>query len=234
MPNDLGRRMKENYEGPCRHYFTRRTPVVVRVDGRAFHTFTQDFKRPFDDLLIDSMTIAALQVFGGIQGCKLAYIQSDEASFVMTDDDTLQTQGWFNYNQSKIETATAARMTMAFNRCMRLCNRVGDATFDSRAFNIPESEVANYFLWRAKDWERNSLQMYAASHFSHAEMQGKGASQLHEMLHEKGKNWAHLWDVEKNGTFLARLDGEIVVSTTIPPRYDAIASLWDDTRLDKE
>ena len=72
-----------------------RTPIVIRVDGKAFHTLTKNFYRPFDYKFIDSMVMAALALFREMQGCKMAYIQSDEASFVLTDYDQLDTQGWF-------------------------------------------------------------------------------------------------------------------------------------------
>ena len=231
MPDSLGDRIKKNYEHRQRRYLTRRTPVIVRVDGKAFHTFTRGFDKPFDLKLIDAMVFGALQVFGEAQGCKLAYVQSDEVSFVLTDYDNLQTDGWFNYNQSKIESITASCMTMEFNRAMRLCDRPGTAMFDARAFNIPEAEVANYFLWRAQDWHRNSITMYAQSFFSHRELQGKSCADMHDMLHDISKNWTtDLYDCAKNGTFIARLDGEVITSETMPPKYGAISDLWDAAR----
>jgi tRNA(His) 5'-end guanylyltransferase len=231
MPDSLGDRMKSNYELRQRRYLTRRTPVIVRVDGKAFHTFTRGFEKPFDQKLIDAMMVAALQVFGEAQGCKLAYVQSDEVSFVLTDYDNLQTDGWFNYNQSKIESITASCMTMGFNQAMRLCDRPGTAMFDARAFNIPEAEVANYFLWRAQDWHRNSITMYTQSFFSHQELQGKTCADMHEMLHGIGKNWTtDLYDFMKNGIFIARLNGEVIISETILPKYGAICDLWDAAR----
>jgi len=231
MPNSLGERMKSSYELRQRHYLTCRTPVIVRLDGKAFHTFTKGFERPFDARLMDSMLIAALNVFSEAQGCKLAYVQSDEVSFVLTDYDNLDTQGWFNYNQSKIESVAASCMTMAFNRCMRLCDKPGNAMFDARAFNIPEDEVANYFLWRAQDWSRNSITMYTQSFFSHQELHKKTGPMMHDMLHGIGRNWAtDLNDDQMNGVFIARLDGEIITSDTIPPKFNAISDLWDATK----
>ena len=228
MSNSLGDRMKNNYELRDRHYLTRRTPVMVRVDGRAFHTLTRDFNKPFDRRLIDSMVLAARELFGDMQGCKMAYVQSDEASFVMTDYDNLQTEGWFNYNQSKIESVSASHMAMAFNRCMRLCDRPAWAMFDARAFNIPEAEVANYFLWRAQDWHRNSITMYAQAYFSHNELNGKSCADMHEMLHTKDKNWARLLNDEKNGTFILRYNGKIITSETTPPKWGHINTWWDE------
>jgi len=230
MPNSLGDRMKNNYELRARHYLTRRTPVIVRVDGRAFHTLTRDFQKPFDYKLMEAMVVTAMDLFADAQGCKMAYVQSDEISLVLTDYDNLQTEGWFNYNQSKIESISAARATASFNRCLRLMSRPGDATFDARAFNIPDDEVANYFLWRAQDWHRNSITMYAQAYFSHRELHGKSCADMHEMLHTKGRNWATLLDTVKNGTFIIRRDGAIEPGDTILPKWGPIYDLWESVK----
>lgn len=228
MKNDaLGNRIKTNYEQPARHFLTRRVPVIVRVDGRAFHTLTaRHFQRPFDGKFIDAMIVAANHLAVEMQGFKLGYVQSDEASFVLTDYDNLQTQPWFGYCQNKIESISAATMTFAFARCLRLAGVNTDAVFDARAFNVPESEVANYFLWRAKDWYRNSVCMFARSVFSHSQMHGESVRDLHEMLHANGRNWAtDLMDAEKNGTFIL---GDHTTRDDIEPHFPEIDALWSN------
>lgn len=219
---NLGDRMKNNYEQPARHYLIRRMPVIIRVDGRAFHTFTRGFHKPFDQRMIDAMVMAASCVFSEAQGCKLAYVQSDEASFVLTDYDELTTEAWFDYNKSKLESISASIMTAAFARAMRLAAITTPAYFDARAFNIPEQEVVNYFLWRAKDWSRNSITMLAQAHFSHTELQGKSIPDMHEMFYSIGQNWITLSEKERNGTFLILTDEK----TNIEPRYEQIEALW--------
>jgi tRNA(His) 5'-end guanylyltransferase len=225
---DIGVRFKTNYEAPACYHLTRRTPVVVRVDGRAFHTFTRkNFKRPFDGKFIDAMVGAAMYVASQMQGFKLGYVQSDEASFLLTDYDNFQTEPWFGYRKSKVETVCASLMTAGFARCMRLCDVPDLATFDARAFNIPESEVVNYFLWRARDWQRNSVQMYARAHFSHQLLQKCSHADIHEMLHSKGLNWAtDLMGDERNGTYLVGLTER----TDILPTYIAIETLWNEVK----
>jgi len=226
MNNPLNERIQRNYEEPAKHLLTRRTPVIVRVDGRAFHTFTRGFQKPFDQRLIDAMVVSATHVASEMQGFKLGYIQSDEASFVMTDYDNLQTDAWFKYVKAKVESITASIMTAAFARCMRLANIRELAFFDARAFNIPESEVANYFLGRAKDWHRNSVSMYARSYFSHRALKGKRIPEIHEMLHSVNRNWSTgLTDEEKNGTFLVGSDAKS--HSDIKPCYNQIGPLWE-------
>lgn len=215
---DIGDRMKGNYELRHRHYLTRRTPVIVRVDGKAFHTFTRGLNKPFDDMLICSMVRAAQRCVSEMQGCQFAYIQSDEASFLLTDYATFQTSGWFDYCQNKIESVTASIYTAEFNRhCTLSC----DAYFDARAFNLPREEVANYFVWRMKDWHRNSLAMLCQSHFSHRQLHGKSRAEQHELLHSIGINWADLAPVYKNGTWVTPSG----LVTSVRPQYDEVAAL---------
>lgn len=221
----IGDRFKRNYENPYRFYLTRRVPVIIRIDGRAFHTFTRmNFPKPFSAKFIDAMLLAAREVANEAQGFKLGYVQSDEASFLLTDYDTLQTEPWFGYNKSKLESISASIMTAAFARAMRLVGVKDLATFDARAFNVPESEVVNYFLWRARDWTRNSVTMYAQAYFSHRELHGKSCANMHDMLHGIGRNWTFdLVDAEKNGTYIF---GEWERDDVVPT-FDSINALWE-------
>lgn len=226
---NIGDRMKRNYEDRYRFYLTRRTPIIVRVDGRSFHSVTRDFQRPFDMNFINSMRLAAIStlVEDGIQGFKLAYTQSDECSFLFTDYDTLETDGWFDYNKSKIETILASTFTLHFNNAIKhyYPDFVKTAVFDARSFNIPPEDVTNYFLWRAKDWERNSLSMYCRSFFSDKELHGKNRGEQHEMLHQKGKNWTtDLTPVLRNGTFITR---DLMLRDDIFPTFEDIDSILD-------
>lgn len=220
---DIGDRMKANYENRSRHELVRRMPVIIRVDGKAFHTFTRNFERPFSQRIIDAMVKGALAVAEEAQGFKLGYVQSDEASFFLTDYDDFSTQGWFNYVKSKVETIAASVMTATFNDALQ-AGRL--AHFDARAFNLPREEVANYFLWRAMDWARNSVTMYCGAFYSPKQMHAQGKADQHEMLHAVGKNWAtDLSDQRRNGTFILR-DGTL--RTDVLPTYAAVSALVDE------
>jgi tRNA(His) 5'-end guanylyltransferase len=219
--------MKTNYERRYKIGLTRRTPVIIRVDGRAFHTLTRGCHQPFDDVIMDSMAAGALRVLENAQGAKLAYVQSDEVSFLLTDYDSLHTEAWFGNDLCKIVSVSASLMTVGFNQHRQWrapFTTRGD--FDSRAFNVPEAEVANYFLWRAQDWARNSLSMYAGHFFSHKQMYGKNRHKLHEMLHGIGKNWANdLTQREKNGTFVMRVNGKWEEVRDVQPYWNQINTL---------
>lgn len=205
MADSLGDRMKKMYEDRYRISLTRRVPVVLRIDGRAFHTLTRGLNKPFDAKFIHSMVYAATKVVEDVQGAKVAYVQSDEISILLTDYDTIYTEAYFDYNLQKIVSNVASLATIHFNDYFR--ERVRPeavATFDCRAFNVPESDVANYFLWRWRDWERNSIQMLARSLYEQSRLHGKKRADLHEMCFQRGVNWADLDSRFKNGTLLVR------------------------------
>ena len=214
----IGDRMKKNYEDISRAYLMRRTPVILRLDGRAFHSLLAKAKKPYDEDFAGSMLEAVGYLAEEIQGFKCAYVQSDEVNILITDYDALQTQGWFDYNLSKMVSISAAVMSLRFNYSYETEN----AVFDCRAFNIPREEVVNCFLWRMLDWQRNSIEMFARAHFSHSQLHGKSQVDMHEMLHGIGKNWTT--DVPlrfRNGTWLI---GDIVRSDILP-KYENINSV---------
>lgn len=200
----LYQRMKD-YEQSSDFHLPKRQAVMVRVDGRAFHTFTRGMDKPFDANLMDAMVHATVETARSIQGFKLAYTQSDEASFLLTDFDNLDSQGWFDYSFAKIVSLTASLFTAHFNMHLKPPKGTGLATFDSRAFVVPLEDAPNMFVCRQKDWFRNSLSMLAQSHFSHKQLHQKKAKDMHDMLHGIGVNWTtDLSEREKNGTFVLR------------------------------
>lgn len=184
----LGDRMK-GYEEVARTTLMRRTPVILRVDGRAFHTFTRGFATPFDQVLNNAMAAVANALVQEIQGAKLAYGQSDEISVLITDYDTLMTDAWFSYGVQKMASIAASVATVAFNDSLAYKHLDKRAYFDARVFSLPREEVTNYFIWRQQDASRNSVQMLARSEFSHKQCLNKSVSQLQDMLMERGINW---------------------------------------------
>lgn len=222
----LGDRMKM-YEKIPQQGLTPKVPVIIRVDGRSFHTFTKNMKKPFDSGLSYAMIKSAENVAKEMQGFKLAYVQSDEVTFFLSDMDRIESQGWFGYDIAKLNSITASLMTVNFNHEFKeFCGNY-KPIFDARSFNLPKEEVFNVFLWRMKDWERNSLQMYARHYFSHKELNKKNKSQIHEMLHKIGKNWTtDLTFRQKNGTFIYVYEGKIKTIDILTPNYEVVSNYF--------
>ena len=116
MRDELGARMKEFYEAVPKTKLTRRIPVAIRIDGKAFHTFTRGFTKPFDEILIRTMTETMKYLCENIQGCVFGYTQSDEITLILVDYQNLNTSAWFDYEIQKMCSISASMATMAFNR----------------------------------------------------------------------------------------------------------------------
>jgi tRNA(His) 5'-end guanylyltransferase len=199
MNNSLGDRMKDNYEKRYEYKLLRRTPVIIRLDGRSFHAITQGCERPFDNRISKLMEDTMLFLCKEIQGAKCAYTQSDEISILLTDYSFITTQAWFDYDLQKVISISAALASTYFSKQWNLKEWWQPIQFDSRAFNIPVDEVCNYFIWRQKDWIRNSVSMLAQAHFSPKQLLNKSQENMHDMLHEIGVNWTDLPLRFKNG-----------------------------------
>ena len=227
MSNDLGKRMKKYENVFCSQKLLNRVPVIIRVDGRSFHSFVKKFhlKQPFDEYLIDAMIQSAKFVAENLQGFKLGYVYSDEASFLITDYDRINSSGFFGYKTFKINSIVSSLMSLRFKDFYTDFYN----GFDCRCFNVPKEDIPNYFLWRLRDCERNSLNMYARSFFSHKELQNKNKQDIHEMLYKIGQNWTSLDDKLKNGIFLIKKNKEIEFLTIdFRPTYEDLQDILKD------
>jgi tRNA(His) 5'-end guanylyltransferase len=211
MSNDsLGDRMKE-YEGVPRTRLIPKVPVMIRLDGKAFHTFTRGMPRPYHRPFHECMWTAARYLCEHIQGCQLAYVQSDEITLLLLDTMSLEAEGWFGYEVQKMASIAAAMCTAAFNKALFSSTGFPDidgppmAAFDARVWNVPKEEVTNAFLWRQQDATRNAIQMVGQSKFSHKELHGVSCAQIQEKLfQEHGINFNDLPVPQKRGVCVVK------------------------------
>lgn len=218
MKDSLGDRMKANYENCTRTFLMRRAYTIIRINGKAFHSYTRGLDRPFDMGLIEDMDKTACHLCKEISGAKFAFVQSDEISILLTDFDNLQTQAWFDNNLQKMASVSASIATVAFNQA-RLNRTIYEnkhpmkwAEFDSRVFQLPyKDEVANYFIWRQQDTTRNSISSVAQSLYSPKELHGMNSDQMQEMIFQKGINWNDYKPKLKRGRIIVKEEYEVEV-----------------------
>ena len=242
--DELGKRMKEFYEAVPKTRLVRRTPVAIRIDGKAFHTFTRGFEKPFDEVLGRAMRETMKYLCENIQGCVLGYTQSDEITLILIDYKKLTSSAWFDYEVQKMCSIAASMATMAFNRffagevktftfnngenyergskeailCEVYRNAVNKgAMFDARVFNIPKEEVANLIYWRQLDAIRNSIQMVGQAYFSHTELQNKSCKDIQDMLaFGRGIDWNYYPTTCKRGTCCIKTEQGWLLDDNIP------------------
>lgn len=237
MKDSLGDRMKSYYEDRTRYYLPRRTYTIIRVDGKAFHTYTLGLERPFDMGLVEDMDTTAMYLCNNIQGAKFAFVQSDEISILLTDFDNINTAAWFDGNIQKMVSIASSLATSEFNKLRYIrqfnnldvdINECGEtalymtigglfetktAAFDARVFTIPSKpEVGNYFLWRQQDATRNSISSVAQSLYSHSELMNKNSDQQQEMIFQKGVNWNDFDPKLKRGRFIDKVEYDLETS----------------------
>ena len=237
--DDLGTRMKEFYEQIPKTKLMRRTPVAIRIDGKAFHTFTRGFQKPFDEILIKTMQETTKYLCENIQGCVLGYTQSDEITLILVDYKNLNSAAWFDYEVQKMCSIAASMATVAFNNIFthevamqskRLYTeylKENDASyietlekamykgamFDARVFNIPKEEVTNLIYWRQLDATRNSIQMVGQANFSHKELQNKSCNMIQDMLMtQRSINWNDFPTYQKRGSCVIKSDEEEIIT----------------------
>lgn len=244
--DDLGTRMKVFYENIPKTRLMRRTPVAIRLDGKAFHTFTKGFQKPFDFVLMDAMQKTMKYLCENIQGCVFGYTQSDEITLILVDYQKFTSDAWFDYEVQKLTSVSASMATMAFNKYFSenvedvikynsthdslverkeglLDNYISavekGACFDARCFNIPKEEVTNLIYWRQLDATRNSIQMVGQANFSHDELQNKTCDMIQDMLMTKyGINWNNFTVPCKRGTACIRVGAKVTENIKREPQ----------------
>lgn len=243
----LGDRMKE-YENLTRFKFSKEYPMIIRIDGNAFHTFTKGFVKPFDSILKQAMEKTSIYLLENIPGSQMSYHQSDEISILVTNYKLSNTEPWFDNNISKITSITASMATLYFNKIFseiveetlsgceydQVKNYMHNVTawrksiqkgalFDSRVFIIPKEEVTNYFIWRQQDAIKNAISMVAHSLFSHKSLQNLNSIQKTErMFYEKSINYENSYSIsERRGSVGHRLK-PLKETKTIVDKYGNI------------
>ena len=233
-PDSLAARMKE-YEYAYRIFLPRRSYVVIRIDGRAFHTYTKGCEKPYDWHLAYALREVAWDLLQEIDNAIFGYVQSDEISILLWDDKDIKSEAWFANNLQKLCSVSASIATARLNACYKHPRSL-QATFDSRVWVLPtQAEVFNYFYWRWQDCERNSVQSFGQAHLSHAELQGKNKSEVIQMVWDKHQmDWHKQAEAFKNGMFVSVASQEDPRPATLETTKDKYISECFNVREDKK
>ena len=227
--DSLGNRQK-TYEAVYKQTLVQKAPIVIRIDGKAFHSFTKKMAKPFDDLIIDTMQKTMLELCKDLATCKFGYTQSDEITLVCICDDVIRTEGLFKYKAQKIISIVASKTTKYFNKIFYenmqklennpkeyknvvdiniYKNKLFEAEFDCRVMNIPEWDVINNIIWRQQDATRNSIQMLGQAYFTQKELEKKNCSEIMDkLMNEKNINWNNLEIYKKRGSCCYRKEND--------------------------
>ena len=206
MKDDLGDRMKAYEQKHSLHFGS--DIIAVRIDGKAFHTFTKKYKRPYDPLITNAMDKAA-NAAALYSNAVAYYVQSDEISLLLKKDGN--SQHFFDGKQQKLASVLASVATQYFSRALPDSDDV--ALFDARVWPIPdEGEAVNYLLWRMQDARRNSMNTFARSKLGHKEIQGVNSADVEKMLRYKDIFIEdEVDDRDRFGAFYVRKEKDVLV-----------------------
>jgi tRNA(His) 5'-end guanylyltransferase len=211
MMDSLGDRMKM-FESVPRTRLVPKVPVLLRLDGKAFHSLTRGLDKPVDQRFARCMWQTAIALCEELQGCQLGYVQSDEITILLVDYQGFKTQAWFDYEVQKMVSIAAGLASACFTLAFRAAfpEREEVPVFDCRAWNLPRHEVVNCFIWRQQDASRNSVSGLAQAHFSQAELHGKSSSEMQDMLMlQRGINWNDCPIPQKRGVCIVKESYEV-------------------------
>lgn len=233
----LGDRMKEYEAAETEHYFMPRLPILARLDGRSFHTFTRGMERPYDSGFMRAM-------HGTTNGlvkethARIGYTQSDEITLLFYSNEP-KSETFFSRKKHKLVSVLASLATGYFNRLIASLypgKSLPVAAFDCRVWQVPsEEEATNVFVWREQDAMRNSLQMLCQAHFSKNDLFGKDRAAQHDLLKSKEVSWSRQIDEFKRGAYFRRVNYEATVGPEVPekhrPKGPVIRSRVDQVKL---
>lgn len=219
----LGDRMKGYEMLEAGRTLLPRLPVLARLDGKAFHTFTRKMERPFDERF-SSLMRRTTEYLVKETHARVGYTQSDEISLMWYFDNP-DSEALFGGRVQKLTSILASMAGAFFNRHMEQ-DWIGVPVFDCRVWVVPDlNEAANAFLWREQDATKNSVQMLARAHFSHKQCQDKDTGELHQMLNAAGIIWDHLPDHFRRGSYVFRVAEETCFTAediaALPPEHAA-------------
>jgi tRNA(His) guanylyltransferase len=206
MKQNLGDYIKQLESQTTKQFMIPRIPIVIRLDGKSFHTFTKGLKRPYDERLSQLMVDTTKYVMKQTNPV-FAYTQSDEITLVYYNEN-IESDIIYGGKLHKLTSIIPGFATAFFNKKLGeyIPEKKDDMiVFDGRVFNTPSLlDAANTVLWREIDATKNSITMASLSVYSHKEIDGKNSSQKQEMLFEKGINWNDYPNFFKKGTYLKR------------------------------
>lgn len=211
--SSIGARMK-SYESMTSLQLPSKTWAVLRLDGKAFHSYTRDLQRPFDKLFLVDMTNLMTFLARKIGGAVFGYTQSDEISIIFHDLGSPQQELWFGGKVQKIVSVAASYAGAQWSVLRNDVDNFG--VFDARVFPLPSvEEVKNYLLWRQQDSLRNALFMAASEFFTHKQLLGKKFSEKISMLESLGIDWREEYPARARlGAIAGRVANEEEVTYT--------------------
>ena len=182
-------------------------PLLARLDGKSFHTFTRGLARPYDTGMQTCMVETTKYLVEQSNAC-IGYTQSDEITLAWFVEADSTSQYPFDGRMQKLTSVLASMASAKFAKLLpeHLPTKAHLLpVFDCRVWQVPTKQDAfDVFLWREDDATKNSITMAASSYYSHKDLHKKNSSEKQELLFQKGVNWNDYPASFRRGQFVRR------------------------------
>lgn len=179
-------------------------PFVIRLDGRAFHTFTAEYEKPFDEKFSSCFikTAESLMTESGLSP-DFVYTFSDEISMFIQ-------KPVFDCRVEKLVSVAAAHAASAFTL---FSGAESPVSFDARIVPLAKDQLADYLAWRQAEAWRNHINGYCQKILTDSglsatqaqrKLDGMNAGALHELAFKNGINLAATPAWQRRGTAVYR------------------------------
>lgn len=185
--------------------------IIVRLDGRSFHSLARDLKleKPYDERFYEVMAKVCEDLFKEFSPI-FVYTFSDEISLLL---DKIPFEGRIEKINSVIASFAASSFVMHYDTQFKK-----PPAFDSRVIPIGDDDVLKYFKWRQDESWRNCVNSHGISYLksihsnseANDEINGMSLSDVHELLFENGINLNNVETYKKRGIAVYRKNREVV------------------------
>lgn len=207
VQDSLGDRMKGYEAEQCEARLSPHLPIVARIDGRTFSTFTRGLEKPFCEPLSQAMNEVCATLVDRTHA-RIGYTQSDEISLVYLaerPESSVCFDGRVQKLTSVLASLAAAQMARAVAARLSLEYGARLPHFDCRVMQMPSrTEAANAILWRWKDARKNAISSLAQANFSPKKLHGLHGGEMLELLRAEGVEFDSYPSAYKSGTFWRR------------------------------
>jgi tRNA(His) guanylyltransferase len=139
----------DSYSAAYNHKILAKLPIITIVNGRSFAKLTTLINKPFSNDLAQCFSAALGALMQEMDGTIFGYSHNDELVIVSRNDQTPETQPWYNNDIQKSASISASIATVQFNNYAASLDLdlIGEPVFYSQVFAVPNiTEAINLLV----------------------------------------------------------------------------------------
>jgi tRNA(His) guanylyltransferase len=134
-------------------------PVIITISGRGFAKLTALLDKPYSEPLAKALCATLSYLVKEIDGAVFGYQYDDELIIITRNDQTNDTQPWYNNDSQKLASIAASIATLHFNDYVKANDiPIIEPTFYAKAFVVPAiTDAANVLVFKQQKAMQSSV-----------------------------------------------------------------------------